>query len=87
MENRPIDKMDTWEILDYLRNNRFHHILLNFTRNMYATELNHVFTEADWIDFMMYCDGVDNQAMFSRAEKYINQWKGDRLLNGFLDKE
>jgi hypothetical protein len=25
--------------------------------------------------------------MFPRAEKYVNQWKGDYLLKDFLDKE
>jgi hypothetical protein len=54
---------------------------------MYATELNFDFSDENWKDFLMYCDGVDNQAMFSRSEKYVNQWKGDCLLNDFLDKE
>ena len=87
MDNNSIDKMETWEILTYLRFKRSQHILLNFSRDMYSSELNYTFSEDEWMDFVMYCDGVDNQAMFSRAEKYINQWKGDCLLNNVLDKD
>lgn len=87
MKEKPIDEMETWEILSYLRFKREQHILLNFSRDMYATELNHVFTDESWQSFLLYCDGVDNQAMFLRADKYINQWKGDCLLNDFMEKE
>lgn len=87
MENIPLKDLETWEILDYLRVQRFQHVLVNFNKDMYATELNIYFSDENWKDFLMYCDGVDNQAMFSRAEKYINQWKGNCLLNDFLDKE
>lgn len=87
MENTPLKNLETWEILHYLRVHRFQHVLVNFSKDMYATELNVDFSNDNWNDFLMYCDGVDNQIMFSRAEKYINQWKGNCLLNDFLDKE
>lgn len=86
-ESKKIDEMETWEILVYLRFQRWQHILVNFSRDMYETELNVKFTEKSWNDFLIYCDGVDNQVMFSRANKYINQWKGNCLLNDFLDND
>jgi hypothetical protein len=86
-EQKPIDQLETWEILCYLRFSRNHHLLVNFTREMYTTEFNLKFSDEEWEQFLMYCDGVDNQAMFNRAEKYVNQWKGDYLLRNFLDKE
>lgn len=85
MDNNSIQSMDTWEILDYLRVKRNQHVLLNFSRDMYFNEFNIVFTEENWNEFLRYCDGVDNQLMFSRADKYINQWKGDTMINNFLD--
>lgn len=85
--NKPIDQWETWEILYYLRFNRDQHLLVNFTREMYANEFNLEFSDEEWEQFLMYCDGVDNQVMFPRAEKYVNQWRGDYLLKDFFDKE
>jgi len=84
---KPIDQLETWEILYYLRFTRNQHLLVNFTREMYDTEFNLRFSDDEWEEFLMYCDGVDNQAMFPRAEKYVNQWRGDYLLRNFFDKE
>jgi len=87
MENTPLKDLETWEILYYLRMHRYQHVLVNYTKAMYATQLNVNFSDENWKDFLMYCDGVDNQEMFTRAEKYINQWRGDCLLNNLLDYE
>ena len=85
--NKPIDQWETWEIMYYLRFRRNQHLLVNFSREMYANEFNLTFSDEEWEQFLMYCDGVDNQAMFTRAERYVNQWKGNYLLRDFFDKE
>jgi hypothetical protein len=79
--NKEINKLETWEIINYLRDKRGYHVLVNFTRDMYFNEFGIRFSDATWNEFVRYADGLDNQHMFERAECYFRQWYGDKVIN------
>lgn len=79
--NKDIDKLETWEIINYLRDERGYHVLVNFTRDMYFTQLGVKFSDEAWKEFLRYADGLDNQQMFERAEEYFRQWEGNKVIS------
>lgn len=82
-----IEEMQTGEIINYLRDNRGYHVQVNFTRDMYFTEFKAKFSELSWREFLMYCDHLDNELMFDRAEKYLKQWQTANIIRTSFDKE
>lgn len=82
-----IAELETWEIINYLRDERGYHVLVNFTRDMYFTQFGVKFSDTGWMEFLRYADGLDNQHMFSRSENYFRQWYGDKLINRSMGDE
>ena len=83
--NKDIAGMETWQIIEYLRMVRSYHVLTNFTRDMYRNQLNIEFTDIEWKNIIAYCDIQDDDQMFTRALKYINQWRGDNIVDDILN--
>jgi hypothetical protein len=54
---------------------------------MYFTEFKAKFSELSWREFLMYCDHLDNELMFDRAEKYLKQWQTANIIRTSFDKE
>jgi len=85
--NKDITEMETWQVIEYLRMIRDYHVLTNFTRDMYKNQFNIEFADNEWKEFIAYCDIQDDQQMFVRALKYLNQWKGDNIVDDILNNK
>ena len=87
MNPRIIDDIQTGEIINYLRDNRGCHILVNMTKEMYSAEFGEKFSDIDWTDFVTFCYQLDNDLMYKRAEKYLGQWHTICIIRNSFNEE
>lgn len=87
MNTHNVDEMQTGEIINYLREQRGYHILVNLTRDMYQSEFRERFSDLGWTDFLTFCDQLDNELMLERAEKYLAQWHAMNIIRNSFNQE
>lgn len=74
---RNIEKMDSWEIIEYLRLERGQHVITNGCRTCYKEVFDMEFSDEEWVDYLDFVDEMNEEDHFDRMAEYLEIWSDE----------